>query len=1025
MKRVVVAFGLLLSLAGLVQAQLTQKPVTEVYDFKNGFKIRGVPFTGTGSTPLTTIVPSTLGGMGTDIHLVSAGHYPKATGANPALFIASTLGAAGTGACSNTFVSGLNGDAPPTCGNTLGALGLNTSVGAAGTLRSVLGANGVTGLEMQRATDTAPTGAFLDFLAANRASAFRVDTTGAITVGSYAGVPIPLAYLSGQLVPSLGGLVYTDANGLALLPAPGTSGLILQSIAGDVPSYSTAIYPITITADHALASVTDDIITPLALTDCPDTAGQHWNYTHASGITCGTSGATAGTVTHTGTLTPLAILLGNGGADLTALAGNTTTTRRFLQQTGDGAAISSTSLVTLADSDIPAALTGKTYNALTLTAQTTGFTVAGGTTSKTLTVDADISTANVALLTAANTFSSATGQSMKKLLLPGSSSGTLTVQAPAAAGSNTLTLPGGTTDFSATGGTSQVVKQTSVGGAFTVARLACADLSDAGAGCSGAAGGVTSLTGTANQVLVSASTGAITLSAPQNLDTAAAFRIGSLGVNQAASTAGSVALIASTNGMTMLSLQRFTDTSPSGSFANFKTAGGSTLFSVDITGAVTGQKFNKLTLTAPATGATLTLADGKTFTVSNTLTFTGTDSSSVAFGAGGTVAYTGVDVNTSGQVTATHLASALPVAQGGTGLTSGTSGGILAYTASGTLASSGVLAANLPVIGGGAGVAPSSGTRSGNTTTFATTSGTLTSGNCAKFDASGNVVDNGSTCGSGGGNVSNTGTPTSGQAAEWTSATVIQGVAVTGTGSYAKATSPALVTPTFLLASPPSGNTITVQTQTSNHASFLYLAAKGTMTAGNASEIDIYSTDVVADATNTEQLSVGKTVNDFGYIQTYAGGTGAVRNFMIGPAEGLTQSHGLYMPVTKSVTNNSAASIANLTLASNSSAAVIVNYSVQVIDASNHIQNEVGSVLCNVANSNGTITLGGTNGCVVAKSQPIISASGGTLTVTWTLTAANPSVLKVNANSSLTPSANYPKVTTTLHSLTGQAITLQ
>jgi hypothetical protein len=47
----------------------------------------------------------------------------------------------------------------------------------------------------------------------------------------------------------------------------------------------------------------------------------------------------------------------------------------------------------------------------------------------------------------------------------------------------------------------------------------------------------------------------------------------------------------------------------------------------------------------------------------------------------------------------------------------------------------------------------------------------------------------------GGGNVSNTGTPTSGQAAEWTSSTVIQGVTVTGTGNYVKATSPTLVTP--------------------------------------------------------------------------------------------------------------------------------------------------------------------------------------------------------------------------------------
>lgn len=86
------------------------------------------------------------------------------------------------------------------------------------------------------------------------------------------------------------------------------------------------------------------------------------------------------------------------------------------------------------------------------------------------------------------------------------------------------------------------------------------------------------------------------------------------------------------------------------------------------------------------------------------------------------------------------------VAKGGTGLTSGTSGGVLAFTASGTLASSGALTANLPVIGGGAGVAPTVGTRSGNTTSFATTSGSLTSGNCLKSDASGNIVDNGAVC---------------------------------------------------------------------------------------------------------------------------------------------------------------------------------------------------------------------------------------------------------------------------------------
>lgn len=56
-------------------------------------------------------------------------------------------------------------------------------------------------------------------------------------------------------------------------------------------------------------------------------------------------------------------------------------------------------------------------------------------------------------------------------------------------------------------------------------------------------------------------------------------------------------------------------------------------------GVASATSINKVAITTPATSATLTLADGKTLTVNNTLTFTGTDSSSVGFGAGGTVVY--------------------------------------------------------------------------------------------------------------------------------------------------------------------------------------------------------------------------------------------------------------------------------------------------------------------------------------------------------------------------------------------------
>ena len=106
-----------------------------------------------------------------------------------------------------------------------------------------------------------------------------------------------------------------------------------------------------------------------------------------------------------------------------------------------------------------------------------------------------------------------------------------------------------------------------------------------------------------------------------------------------------------------------------------------------------------ITIAATGGGGTVTSVNG-TGTV-NGITLTGTVTSSGDLTLGGTLS----NVSLTSQVTGT-----LPVANGGTGLTSGTSGGILAFTASGTLASSSALAANALVIGGGAGVAPSTTT---------------------------------------------------------------------------------------------------------------------------------------------------------------------------------------------------------------------------------------------------------------------------------------------------------------------------
>lgn len=56
-----------------------------------------------------------------------------------------------------------------------------------------------------------------------------------------------------------------------------------------------------------------------------------------------------------------------------------------------------------------------------------------------------------------------------------------------------------------------------------------------------------------------------------------------------------------------------------------------------VLGAATATSINKMAITTPASGSTLAVADGKTLTCSNTLTFTGTDNSTLNIGSGGTL----------------------------------------------------------------------------------------------------------------------------------------------------------------------------------------------------------------------------------------------------------------------------------------------------------------------------------------------------------------------------------------------------
>ena len=132
-----------------------------------------------------------------------------------------------------------------------------------------------------------------------------------------------------------------------------------------------------------------------------------------------------------------------------------------------------------------------------------------------------------------------------------------------------------------------------------------------------------------------------------------------------------IALTSQTVGATILTIPDFASVADTFVFTTLAQTLSNKTFVAPALGAATATSVNGLTITS-STG-TLTIAAGKTVTVSNTLTFAGTDASSVAFGAGGTVTYTSNNLSVFAATTSLQLLGVISDEQGSGALVFATS----------------------------------------------------------------------------------------------------------------------------------------------------------------------------------------------------------------------------------------------------------------------------------------------------------------------------------------------------------------